>query len=103
MAKRYTQKEGVDFKDVFSHVVRQALTRVILSLTAVQDVELDQLDVKTALLHRRFQEEIFMTQPKMYEDPNKPAHVYLLKKSLYGLKQSLRQWYLRFDEFMVTH
>ncbi|KAH9685530.1 CCHC-type domain-containing protein [Citrus sinensis] len=82
---------------------RHASIRVILSLTAVQDMELDQLDVKTAFLHGRLQEEIFMTQPEGYEDSNKPRHVCLLKKSLYGLKQSHRQWYLRFDEFIVTH
>ncbi|KAH9680636.1 Integrase catalytic domain-containing protein [Citrus sinensis] len=103
VAKGYTQKEGVDFKEVFSPVVRHASIRVILSLTAVQDMELDQLNVKTAFLHGRLQEEIFMTQPEEYEDPNKPRHVCLLKKSLYGLKQSPRQWYLRFDEFMVIH
>ncbi|KAH9778820.1 Integrase catalytic domain-containing protein [Citrus sinensis] len=103
VAKGYTQKEGVDFKEVFSPVVRHASIRVILSLTAVQDMELDQLDVKTAFLHGRLQEEIFMTQPEGFEDPKKPRHVCLLKKSLYGLKQSPRQWYLRFDEFMVTH
>ncbi|KAH9703677.1 hypothetical protein KPL70_011177 [Citrus sinensis] len=103
VAKGYTQKEGVDFKEVFLPVVRHASIRVILSLTAVQDMELDQLDVKTAFLHGRLQEEIFMTQPEGFEDPEKPRHVCLLKKSLYGLKQSPRQWYLRFDEFMVTH
>ncbi|KAH9722896.1 Integrase catalytic domain-containing protein [Citrus sinensis] len=103
VAKGYTQKEGVDFKEVFSPVVRHASIRVILSLTAVQDMELDQLDVKTAFLHGRLQEEIFMTQPEGFEDPKKPRHVCLLTKSLYGLKQSPRQWYLRFDEFMVRH
>ena len=103
VGKGYTQKEGVDFKKVFSPVVRHASIRVILSLTAVQDMELDLLDVKTAFLHGRLQEEIFMTQPEGYEDPKKPRHVCLLKKSLYGLKQSLRQCYLRFDEFMVKH
>ncbi|KAH9649101.1 hypothetical protein KPL70_025857 [Citrus sinensis] len=103
VAKGYTQKEGVDFKEVFSPVVRHASIRVILALTAVQDMELDQLDVKTAFLHGRLQEEIFMTQPEGYVDSMKPRHVCLLKKSLYGLKQSPRQWYLRFDEFMITN
>ena len=51
VAKGYTQKEGIDFKEVFSPVVRHASIRVLLALTAVYDMELDQLDVKTAFLH----------------------------------------------------
>lgn len=58
MVKGYTQKEGVDFKEVFSHVARHASIRVILSLIVVQDVELDQLDVKTTFLHGRLKKEI---------------------------------------------
>ena len=56
VAKGYTQREEVDFKEVFSSVVRHALIRVILALTAVEDIELDQLDVKSAFLHVRLQE-----------------------------------------------
>ncbi|KAH9698599.1 hypothetical protein KPL71_024065 [Citrus sinensis] len=103
VAKGYTQREGVDFKEVFSPVVRHASIRVLLAMTAVHDLELDQLDVKTAFLHGRLQEEILMTQPEGYVDSEKPNHVCLLKRSLYGLKQSPRQWYLRFDEFMLSH
>ena len=51
VAKGYTQKEGIDFKKVFSHVVRHASIKVLLALTAVYDMELDQLDVKTAFLY----------------------------------------------------
>ncbi|KAH9687674.1 hypothetical protein KPL70_014852 [Citrus sinensis] len=103
VAKGYTQKEGIDFKEVFSPVVRHASIRVILAITAVQDMELDQLDVKTSFLHGRLEEEILMSQPEGYEFPGKEDHVCQLKKSLYGLKQSPRQWYLRFDEFMQLH
>ncbi|KAH9650014.1 hypothetical protein KPL70_026198 [Citrus sinensis] len=103
VAKGYTQNEGIDFKEVFSHVVRHASIRVLLALTAVYDMELDQLDVKTTFLHGNLQEEIFMTQPEGYTDQIKPNHVCLPKKSLYGLKQSPRQWYLRFDEFITSH
>ena len=103
VAKGYTQKEGVDFKEVFSPVVRHVSIRVLLGLTAVYDMELDQLDVKTTFLHRRLHEEILMTQPEGFVCSEYPDHVCLLKKSLYRLKQSPRQWYLRFDEFMITH
>ncbi|KAH9751315.1 hypothetical protein KPL71_014247 [Citrus sinensis] len=54
--------------EVFSPVVRHASIRVILALTTVQDMELDQLDVKTAFLHGRLQEEIFMTQPEGFDE-----------------------------------
>ncbi|KAH9782190.1 Integrase catalytic domain-containing protein [Citrus sinensis] len=103
VAKGYTQKEGVDFKEVFSPIVRHTSIRVLLAMTAVYDMELDQLDVKTAFVHGILQEEILMVQPEGYVDPEKPAHVCLLKKSLYGLKQSPRQWYLRFDEFITSN
>lgn len=103
MAKGYKQKEGIDFKEVFSLVVRHASIRVMLAITAVQDMELDQLNVKTTFLHGRLEEEILMSQPEGYEFPGKEDHVCRLKKSLYGLKQSPRQWYLRFDKFMQLH
>ncbi|KAH9679108.1 reverse transcriptase Ty1/copia-type domain-containing protein [Citrus sinensis] len=103
VARGFTQREGVDFTEVFSPVVRHASIRVILALMAVQDMHLEQMDVKTAFLHGELQEEIIMDQPEGYEVPSKRDFVCLLKKSLYGLKQSPRQWYLRFDSFMLKH
>lgn len=47
------------------------------------------------------EEEIYMTQPDGFQVPGKENHVCKLKKSLYGLKQSPRQWYKRFDSYMV--
>ena len=91
VAKGYTQKERVDFKEVFSQVVRHVSIRVLLALTTIYDMELNQLDVKTTFLPDRLQEEILMTQPEGYVCSEHPDHVYLLKKSLYGLKQSPRQ------------
>ncbi|KAH9685060.1 hypothetical protein KPL70_013801 [Citrus sinensis] len=75
VAKGYTQKEGVDFKEVFSPVVRHVSIRVLLALTAVYDMELDQLDVKTAFLHGRLQEEILMTQPEGFVCSEYPDHM----------------------------
>nr|GEY67718.1 retrovirus-related Pol polyprotein from transposon TNT 1-94 [Tanacetum cinerariifolium] len=58
------------------------------------------LDVKTAFLHGNLKEVIYMKQPPGYEQGNK---VFLLKKSLYGLKQSPRQWYKSFNEYMLNN
>lgn len=51
VAKGYIQREGVDFKEVFSLVVKHASIRMLLTLTAVHDMDLDQFDVQTAFLH----------------------------------------------------
>ncbi|KAH9706020.1 Integrase catalytic domain-containing protein [Citrus sinensis] len=103
VARGFTQKEGIDFTKVFSPVVRHASIRIILALVAVQDMHLEQMDVKTTFLHGELQEEIVIQQPKGYVTSGKEDCVCLLKKSLYGLKQSPRQWYLKFDNFMITH
>ncbi|KAH9684927.1 hypothetical protein KPL70_013734 [Citrus sinensis] len=64
VARGFTQREGIDFTEVFSPVVRHASIRVILALVAVQDMHLEQMDVKTAFLHGELQEEIVMDQPE---------------------------------------
>jgi hypothetical protein len=68
---------------------------------AVEDLNLEQLDVKTTFLHGDLEEEIYMQQPQGYEVKGKENLVCRLKKSLYGLKQNPRQWYLKFDRFMT--
>jgi len=67
------------------------------------DLELKQLDVKTTFLHGNLEEEIYIQQPEGFVVPGKEDHVCRLKKCLYGLKQSPRQWYKKFDSFMVGH
>ncbi|KAH9650990.1 hypothetical protein KPL70_026576 [Citrus sinensis] len=103
VAKGFTQKEGIDFNEVFSPVVRHSSLRILLALVAVNDMHLEQMDVKTAFLHGELEEMIVMAQPRGYEDPDKADYVCHLRKSLYGLKQSPRQWYLRFDKFMAEN
>ncbi|GJU35103.1 retrovirus-related pol polyprotein from transposon TNT 1-94 [Tanacetum coccineum] len=61
-AKGYSQKEGIDYNEIFSPVVRHTSIRVLLSL--VEHHELEQLDVKTAFLHGDLVEEIYMSQPE---------------------------------------
>jgi len=100
VVKGFAQKKGIDFDEIFSPVVKMTSIRTILSLMAVEDLHLEQLDVKTTFLHGDLEEEIYMQQPQGYEVKGKEKLVCRLKKSLYGLKQAPRQWYLKFDKFM---
>nr|GEU79184.1 retrovirus-related Pol polyprotein from transposon TNT 1-94 [Tanacetum cinerariifolium] len=100
VTRRFTQRAGIDYNEVFSPVVRHTSIRVILALTACKDFELEQLDVKTTFLHGNLKEVIYIRQPPGYEQGNK---VCLLKKSLYVLKQLPRQLYRRFDEYMLSN
>ncbi|GKC92426.1 retrovirus-related pol polyprotein from transposon TNT 1-94 [Tanacetum coccineum] len=60
------------------------------------------MDVKTAFLNGDLQEEVFVSQPKGFEDPDNPTHVYRLKKALYGLKQAPRVWYDTLSKFLIA-
>ncbi|KAG8471931.1 hypothetical protein CXB51_036977 [Gossypium anomalum] len=103
VAKGYSQIPIVDFTDVFSPVVKHSSIRALLGIVAMHDLELEQLDVKTAFLHGELEEDIYMQQPEGFTVSEKEDYVCLLKKSLYDLKQSPRQWYKRFDSFMTSH
>nr|AAT01387.1 putative polyprotein [Oryza sativa Japonica Group]AAT44170.1 putative polyprotein [Oryza sativa Japonica Group] len=85
------------------HFVKHSSIRTFFSIVAMHDLELEQLDVKTAFLHGELEEEIYMDQPEGFIVPGKEDYVCKLKRSLYGLKQSPRQWYKRFDSFMLSH
>ena len=77
----------------FSHVVKHMSIRTLLVIVVQFDLELEQTDVKTVFLHGELEEKIYMKQPKGYVQKGKENNVCFLNKSLYGLKQSLRQWY----------
>ncbi|CAJ2636069.1 unnamed protein product [Trifolium pratense] len=100
VAKGFTQVEGIDYNEIFSPVVKHCSIRVLMAIVNMYDLELEQMDVKTAFLHGELEETIYMQQPEGFVEDN--SKVCLLKKSLYGLKQSLRQWYRRFDDFLLT-
>ncbi|KAJ9548963.1 hypothetical protein OSB04_021506 [Centaurea solstitialis] len=64
VAKGFSQIPGIDFTDIFSPVVKHSSIRALLSIVALHDLELEQLDVKTAFLHGELEEEIYMDQPQ---------------------------------------
>ncbi|CAM8914044.1 unnamed protein product [Rhodiola kirilowii] len=88
VAQGYTQIEWIDFDKTFAHVARLEAIRLLLALARHLKFRLFQMDVKSAFLNGFLHEEVYVAQPKGFEDPNHPAHVYRLKKALYGLKQA---------------
>jgi len=85
------RKERIDFNELFSVVVHHTSSRMPLALVALFDLELKQLDVKTTLLHRVLEEEIYMKEHEGFIVHGKENLVCRLKKSLDGLRQALRQ------------
>jgi hypothetical protein len=69
-----------------------------MTLVAHYDLELHQIDVKAAFLNGDLQENVYMTQPEGFVMKFKEHMGCKLNKSIYGLKQASRQWYLKFDE-----
>eukprot|EP00253_Pinus_taeda_P019928 PITA_19928 len=94
VAKGFSQKPGIDFHEIFSPVVKIVSIRIVLALVVLLDLELQQLDVKTAFLHGDLDKEIYMEQPEGFVEHRNEKFVCRLQNSLYGLKQSPRQWYM---------
>jgi hypothetical protein len=95
VAKGFKQRYGIDYEDNFSPVVKASIIRVILSVAVSRGWSLRQLDVQNAFLHGLLEEEVYMKQPRGYEDKSVPGYVCRLNKALYGLKQAPRVWHSR--------
>ncbi|GJU20456.1 retrovirus-related pol polyprotein from transposon TNT 1-94 [Tanacetum coccineum] len=93
VARGYRQEEGIDFEESFALVARLEAIRIFLAFTAHINMVIYQMDVKTAFLNGNLWEEVYVSQPDGFVDPDNPNHVYKLKKALYGLKQAPRAWY----------
>ena len=102
VAKGFTQKEGIDYKDTFSPVSKKDSLRIIMALVAHFDLELHQMDVKTAFLNGNLDEDIYMEQPEGFAKKGNEHLVCKLKKSIYGLKQASRQWYIKFNNTITS-
>ncbi|RVW67823.1 Retrovirus-related Pol polyprotein from transposon TNT 1-94 [Vitis vinifera] len=76
VAKGFTQKEGIDYTETFSHVSKKDSLRIILALVAHFDLELQQMDVKTTFLNGELEEEVYMKQPEGFPSSNGEQLVY---------------------------
>ena len=94
VAKGYSQKQGIDYEETFAPTADMTTVRVIMQKAVQEDLVLHQMDVKTAYLHAPIDCEVYLEQPEGYEKKSKTGEklVCKLEKSLYGLKQSGRNW-----------
>ena len=90
MAKGYSQREGIDFKETFSLVSTKDSLRIIITIVTYFDLELHQMDVRTTFLNGDLVEDVYMSQPTGFEEVGKEPMVCKLKKFIYGLKQASR-------------
>ncbi|GJU42150.1 ribonuclease H-like domain-containing protein [Tanacetum coccineum] len=93
VTKGYTQEEGIDYDEVFSPVARIEAIRIFLAYASFKDFVVYQMDVKSAFLYGKIEEEVYVCQPPGFEDPYFPDRVYKVKKALYGLHQAPRAWF----------
>ncbi|GJQ93956.1 putative RNA-directed DNA polymerase [Tanacetum coccineum] len=90
-AKGFNQKEGIDYEETFSHVVKIVTVRCVLSIAIKNKWSLFQLDINNAFLYEDLEEEVYMNLTEGFCDKNEKK-VCKLVKSLYGLKQAPRKW-----------
>ncbi|GJU80380.1 putative ribonuclease H-like domain-containing protein [Tanacetum coccineum] len=103
VAQRYTQKEGIDYDEVFALVARIEEIRLFLAYASFKDFVVYQMDVKSAFLYDKIEEEVYVCQPPGFKDPDFPDRVYKVEKALYGLHQAPRAWYETLSTYLLDN
>lgn len=101
VAKGFSQKFGIDYLETFSPVVRNSTIRILFALSVELKLNIDHLDVETAFLNGEIDQEIYMNQPEGFISESNENKVCLLKKAIYGLKQSSRIWNLKVKKLLL--
>nr|GEW07384.1 hypothetical protein [Tanacetum cinerariifolium] len=86
----------------FAPVARLEAIRIFLAYAAHKNMVIYQMDVKTVFLNGNLREEVYVSQPDGFVDPDNPNHVYKLKKVIYRLKQAPRVWYDMLSSFLIS-
>ena len=100
VAQGFSQKYGLDYDETFSPVVRCESLRTVIALAMQNGLKLHQMDVTTAFLNGKLQEEVYMKQPEGFVVKSQEGLVCKLKRSIYGLKQSPRCWNSALDDHL---
>jgi hypothetical protein len=103
VAQGFNQRQGESYEEVFSPVVNFAVIRLFFSLlVSLYNWLHYQIDIKCAYLYAHLDDKIFMRQPQGFIDPDRSDHVCLLKRAIYGLHQSGREWYFEIQSTLES-
>nr|GEX86408.1 putative ribonuclease H-like domain-containing protein [Tanacetum cinerariifolium] len=103
VAQGYTQKERIDYDDVFAPVARIEVISMFLAYASFKDFVVYQMDVKSSFMYKKIEEEGYVFQPLGFEDPEFPDIIYKVKKALYGLHQAPRAWYETLSTYLLDN
>ncbi|GJY23729.1 putative ribonuclease H-like domain-containing protein [Tanacetum coccineum] len=95
----HRQEERIDYDEVFAPVARIEAIKIFLTFASYMGFIVYQMDVKSAFLYGKIDEEVYVSQPLGFVDPMHPKKVYKVVKALYGLHQAPRAWKSWCDEF----
>ncbi|GKE25581.1 putative ribonuclease H-like domain-containing protein [Tanacetum coccineum] len=104
VAQGHRQEEGVDYDEVFAPVARIEAIRIFLAFASYMGFKVYQIDVKSAFLYGKIDEEVYVSQPPGFIDPKYPKYpkkVYKVVKALYGLHQAPKVWYATLSTFLL--
>ncbi|GJT62653.1 putative ribonuclease H-like domain-containing protein [Tanacetum coccineum] len=103
VAQGHRQEEGIDYDEVFAPVARIEAIRIFLAFASYMGFIVYQMDVKSAFLYGKIDEEVYVSQPPGFIDPKYPQKVYKVVKALYGLHQAPRAWYATLSTFLLKN
>ncbi|GJR41179.1 putative ribonuclease H-like domain-containing protein [Tanacetum coccineum] len=103
MQEELLQEEGIDYEEVFALVARIEAIRLFLAYASFMGFLVYQMDVKSAFLYGTIEEEVYVTQPPGFKDPDHPDKVYKVVKALYGLHQAPRAWYETLANYLLSN
>ena len=102
VAQGYSQEPGQDYDEIYAPVAKYTSIRSVLAIANQLDLDIYQMDVKTAFLNGNLENEIFMRQPEGYVSQEHPNFVCKLNKGIYGLKQAARCWNVAIDDYLKS-
>jgi hypothetical protein len=102
VVKGYTQRQDIDYDEVFTPVDRLDSVRLFIAFAAHEVWEVHHMDVKSTFLNGDLQEEVYVEQPVGFIVASKEHEVFKLKKALYGLHQAPQAWNVKLDDTLLS-